>query len=294
MSLVEGHRRPEFQVSSCQQSQQFSSLIEPSGSGYLRVQNLSKEYILKTGKKLWAIEDVSFELNQNQIGVLLGPSGCGKSTILRMIAGLDIPTRGSFTLAGHSVKKPGRDRGMVFQQYTSFPWLTVQENVEYGLKLQGCPRSQRRQIADHFIEKVRLTQFRHAYPSQLSGGMQQRVAIARTLANQPEIVLMDEPFAALDAETRWQMQELLLTLVQEERLTVVLVTHDIDEALFLGDQIIFLSSHPGTVRQRFYPVWQQSGATRCKEDLHGTQAYIDMEKQLMQLMRQEAGVVGHA
>jgi NitT/TauT family transport system ATP-binding protein len=291
MHFTEAHLFPEPAPSIAAHALDAELAVEHDA--YLVAQSLAKEYQLKNGRALLAISDVSFSVQKNQICTLLGPSGCGKSTVLRMIAGLESITSGAITLAGKAVSQPGKERGMVFQQYTSFPWLTVQENVEYGLKIQGRSRKQRAQIASHFIEQVKLNKFRDAYPGQLSGGMQQRVAIARTLANQPEIVLMDEPFAALDAETRWQMQELLLSLVKDEHLTVILVTHDIDEALFLGDQIIFFSCQPGTVRQRFYPDWQQVCASRQKEEMHGTQMYIELEKQLMQMMRQEAGAVKH-
>src|SRR5690606_380800 len=153
----------------------------------------------------------------NELCVLLGPSGCGKSTVLRMVAGLEEPSEGMLRLDGREILAPGRDRGMVFQSYTSFDWLTVQENVEYGLRLNRIPKAQRRERAAHFIDLVNLTKFRDAYPSQLSGGMKQRVAIARTLANDPAILLMDEPFGALDAETRWTMQELLIRIVETSK-----------------------------------------------------------------------------
>ncbi len=183
---------------------------------------------------------------------------------------------------------PGRDRGMVFQSYTSFAWLTVKENVEYGLKVNGYNRAERRDIAHHFIDRVRLTKFKDAYPDQLSGGMRQRVAIARALANGPEILLMDEPFGALDPETRWQMQELLLDIVCEENMTVLMVTHDVDEALFLADNIVFLSSHPGTVREIIPTPRQGKAKPVTKEDMYEIPEYIDLQKRIMHLMREVA------
>lgn len=220
--------------------------------------------------------------------MLLGPSGCGKSTILRMAAGLESLSAGKILLSGHSITGPGRDRGMVFQSYTSFPWLTVKENVEYGLKVNGYNRAERRDIANHFIDRVRLTKFRDAYPDQLSGGMRQRVAIARALANGPEILLMDEPFGALDPETRWQMQELLLNIVCTENMTVLMVTHDVDEALFLADKIVFLSSHPGTVIEIIPTPRHGDAKPVTKEEMYEISEYIDLQKRILHLMREVA------
>jgi NitT/TauT family transport system ATP-binding protein len=169
------------------------------GAPKLTVRALSKEFELARGKWIRAVEDVSFDVAGNEICVLLGPSGCGKSTVLRMIAGLEEPTEGELLVDGRAVAGPGRDRGMIFQSYTSFDWLTVQENVEYGMRINGVGKTERRERAARFIDLVHLGKFRDAYPSQLSGGMKQRVAIARTLANDPAILLMDEPFGALDA-----------------------------------------------------------------------------------------------
>jgi NitT/TauT family transport system ATP-binding protein len=253
----------------------------------LTVASVSREYRIK-GRPIVAVQDVSFQVNEGEICVLLGPSGCGKSTLLRMIAGLLPVSSGEITLSGKTVMEPGRDRGMVFQSYTSFPWLTVQENVEYGLRINGSPSKIRREIASHFIDRVKLTPFKHAYPDQLSGGMRQRVAIARTLANGPEILLMDEPFGALDAETRWQMQELLLDIVHNEKVTALIVTHDVEEAIFLADHIVFLSSHPGTVREHIFIHPQATKHPKNREDIFESAYYIDLEKKIMRMMREEA------
>ncbi|MGB7416569.1 MAG: ABC transporter ATP-binding protein [Thermosynechococcaceae cyanobacterium] len=231
---------------------------------------------------------MAFDIQQSEIGILLGPSGCGKSTILRMVAGLESISAGQILLSGHPVTGPGRDRGMVFHGSTSFPWLTVKENVEYGLKVNGTPRAERRDIANHFIDRVRLTKFRDAYPDQLSGGMRQRVAIARAIANGPEILLMDEPFGALDPETRWQMQELLLDIVHTENMTVLMVTHDVDEALFLADKIVFLSSHPGTIKEIIPAPRQGEAKPVTKEGMYEISEYIDLQKRIMHLMREVA------
>jgi NitT/TauT family transport system ATP-binding protein len=236
---------------------------------------------------LVALDNVNFTLPERQVGVLLGPSGCGKSTLLRMVAGLDTPSSGEITLGGDLISDTGRDRGMVFQSYTSFPWLTVLQNVEYGLRTHGESLALREGTAHYFIERVGLTPFKDAYPDQLSGGMRQRVAIARALATYPRLLLMDEPFGALDAETRWQMQELLLEVVAKEKMTVLIVTHDIDEALFLGDSIIFLSRHPGRVREIFTPGFKSGARILRKEELYEQPGYRSLEKRIMHLMRDE-------
>jgi NitT/TauT family transport system ATP-binding protein len=254
---------------------------------FLAFSGVSKDYDQRGGARLRAIESVSFEVAEREVCVLLGPSGCGKSTLLRMVAGLDRPSEGLITLAGERIVGPSRDRGMVFQSYTSFPWLTVRQNVEFGLRVNGETLSIKEGLADHFIERVKLGAFRDAYPDQLSGGMRQRVALARALANYPRLLLMDEPFGALDAETRWQMQELLLDVVSQEAMTVLIVTHDIDEALFLGDRIVFLSRHPGRVREVLKPDFKQDGRLTTKEALYDAPGYHALEKHVMRLMREE-------
>ena len=254
----------------------------------LVLEHVSKEYPVRRGSSVVAVSDVSFDVVDNEVCVLLGPSGCGKTTILHMMAGLEDPTAGRLTLDGKEIIGPSRDRGMVFQGYTSFPWLTVEENVEYGMRLNRVPTDERRERVDFFINKVKLTRFRHAYPKQLSGGMKQRVAIARMLANSPEISLMDEPFGALDAETRWHMQELLLDIIDETQMTVVLVTHDIAEALFLADRIVFLSNHPGRLREILSMDFKQGRRITSKEELIETPGYIEIEREILHMMREEA------
>jgi NitT/TauT family transport system ATP-binding protein len=179
--------------------------------------------------------------------VLLGPSGCGKSTILRCVAGLDRPTSGEVLVNGKSVTEPGRDQNMVFQKYTSFPWLTVAGNIAYGVRLNDTPVAERQQIVTQLIQAVGLSGFEKAYPDTLSGGMQQRVAIARTLALRPEVILMDEPFGALDAQTRSDMQQLLLRIWEESASTILFVTHDVEEAIYLADRLYIVSPRPGTI-----------------------------------------------
>jgi ABC-type nitrate/sulfonate/bicarbonate transport system ATPase subunit len=222
----------------------------------ISVREVSRSFITAQGSCIEALHKVSFEVEDafsqdgrdvGEFRVLLGPSGCGKSTLLRMIAGLDRPDSGQVLVNGKPVDGPGRDRGMVFQKYTSFPWLTVADNIAYGPKINGVPPAEQRQIVDHLIEAIGLTGFEKSYPDTLSGGMQQRVAIARTLANRPQVILMDEPFGALDAQTRSDMQQLLLRMWDETASTILFVTHDVDEALYLADRVFIFSARPGTI-----------------------------------------------
>ena len=214
----------------------------------LRVENLSK--VCGNGnQQIHAISDVSLEIRQSEFVMIVGPSGCGKTTLINIIGGLEKASSGSVLLDGRQISGPGADRGMVFQGYSLFPWLTVQKNVEFGLKMKKLPADRRREIAGKYIELVGLKGFEKALPRQLSGGMKQRVAIARTLANEPEILLMDEPFGALDAQTRVVMQELLADISRRTNTTILFITHDIDEAVLLGDRIYVMSRRPGRIRE---------------------------------------------
>ena len=253
----------------------------------LEIRNVSKAFPLGGGKELLAVDGISFEVERNAICVLLGPSGCGKSTVLRMMAGLETPTNGEVAIGGKTVEGPGRDRGMVFQAYTSFDWLSVRKNVEFGMKINGVGAAERRERAAHFIDLVGLGKFADAFPSQLSGGMRQRVAIARTLANDPEVLLMDEPFGALDAETRWLMQELMIDVAEQTSATMVIVTHDLEEAIFLADKIVFLSSHPGRLKEEIVPEFKQGQRIADKERVVKMDGYGELEAHLMHMMREE-------
>jgi NitT/TauT family transport system ATP-binding protein len=222
----------------------------------LSVDGLCKSFVTPSGQKVEAIRDITFDIedvfsdDDKDIGefrVFLGPSGCGKSTILRIIAGLESPDKGTVTLQGSKIQGPGKDRGMVFQKYASFEWLTVQKNVEYGMKINGVDPKTRAEVAARLIKDVGLSGFENAYPQHLSGGMQQRVAIARTLAINPAVILMDEPFGALDAQTRGEMQSLLTDIWEKNASTVLFVTHDVEEAVFLADRIFIMSSRPGMI-----------------------------------------------
>ncbi len=212
------------------------------------IQAVSRVFETAKGQRTQALQPVDFEVRDNDFVTILGPSGCGKSTLLRIVAGLDHATSGRVLLDGVPVEGPGADRGMVFQSYTLFPWLTIEQNIRFGLRERGMPEAQQKERAAYFIAKVGLRGFEQHFPKQLSGGMQQRTAIARALANDPKILLMDEPFGALDNQTRVLMQELLLGIWEAERKTVLFVTHDIDEAIFMANRVAVFSARPGRIK----------------------------------------------
>jgi len=268
-------------------------MSESTISAGLIVDRVSKQFKNRRGDNLLAVDDVSFKVTPREVCVLLGPSGCGKSTVLRMIAGLETPTLGRISLDGEAVTGPGRERGMVFQGYTSFPWLTVEQNVAYGLKMVGDHTALWEGTVEHYLESVGLTRFAKSWPHQLSGGMRQRVAIARALASSPKLLLMDEPFGALDSETRWKMQELLLNVIRQEAMTVVMVTHDVEEALLLADKIIFLSSHPGRVADIIYPPFKSDTAVNSRATLRAHKDYVALESHILNLMREQGDKVEH-
>src|SRR5689334_2335588 len=215
----------------------------------LKIDQVSRTFPARQGNApTRALEPTDLSVGNNDFVTILGPSGCGKSTLLRIIAGLDRPTSGRVTIDGREVTGPGADRGMVFQSYTLFPWLTVRENIAFGLRERGIPQEERRKVADRYIDQVGLSGFESHWPKQLSGGMQQRTAIARALANDPKILLLDEPFGALDNQTRVLMQEMLLGIWERERKTVLFVTHDIEEAIFLGSRVLVMTARPGRIK----------------------------------------------
>ncbi len=214
----------------------------------LSIQGVSRTFTSHKGTSTQALLPVDFEVRENDFVTILGPSGCGKSTMLRIAAGLDFPTTGQVLLDGRAVDGPGADRGMVFQSYTLFPWLTVAQNIRFGLREKGVSEALQKERSDYFIAKVGLRGFENHFPKQLSGGMQQRTAIARALANDPKILHMDEPFGAHDNQTRVLMQELLLGIWEAERKTVMFVTHDIDEAIFMANRVAVFSARPGRIK----------------------------------------------
>jgi ABC-type nitrate/sulfonate/bicarbonate transport system ATPase subunit len=214
----------------------------------LSVRGVSRSFESAGRPPTVALQATDLDVTENDFITILGPSGCGKSTLLRIVAGLDKQSSGEAMLDGKRITGPGSDRGMVFQSYTLFPWLTVLDNVCFGLRERNLPRAQQLEIAQSFIQKVGLRGFESHYPKQLSGGMQQRTALARALANNPRMLLMDEPFGALDHQTRELMQELLLGIWEAEKKTVLFVTHDIDEAVFMGSRVVVMSARPGRIK----------------------------------------------
>ncbi len=214
----------------------------------LDVQHLNK-FFGAPPRRTTALKDINFQTHRREFLCIVGPSGCGKTTLVRILAGLEEKNSGQVLLQGKAVTEPGSDRGMVFQGYTLFPWLTVKKNVMFGLEVNGRGKDEAERQALQWLQLIGLERFADAYPNQLSGGMKQRVAIVRALANQPPILLMDEPFGALDAQTRCRMQAHLLEIWRKIDITIVFITHDLDEAIFLADRILVLSAHPGEVRE---------------------------------------------
>ena len=258
----------------------------------LELKELGITYLRSDGVGTEAVRDVSLQIHDKpgvgEIVVFLGPSGCGKSTILKAVAGLLRPTKGSVEVDGKPVEGVGRDRGMVFQAYTSFGWLTVRENVEYGLKLQGVPAAERRKQGEKVLEQVGLHDFADRFPKDLSGGMKQRVAIARTLVNRPRVVLMDEPFGALDPQTRWGMQGLLLDVSKSEDNTILFVTHDVSEAVYLADTVYVLSPRPARILHRVeVPEFEERSIA-----LKSAAEFRAVEKKLLDLLYQTAPAAG--
>ena len=231
---------------------------------YISVADVSKTYTQK-GKTFHALNHVSLEIEKGELICLLGPSGCGKTTLLNAIAGFEHPDSGSITVDGEAVTKPVPSRVTVFQHYGLLPWQTVEKNVMFGLDAQGVPKEEAKQRADHFIEMVGLEKFIHHRPAQLSGGMQQRVSIARALAVDPEVIFMDEPFGALDAITRIKLQDDLLHIVKTQHKTVVFVTHDIEEAVYLADRIVVMTPNPGRIKE-IIPVHLGEQRDRTRDD----------------------------
>ncbi|HEY9877166.1 MAG TPA: ABC transporter ATP-binding protein, partial [Leptolyngbyaceae cyanobacterium] len=213
---------------------------------HLQISNLYKQFPTRNGA-LTALKDINMRVETGEFICAVGASGSGKSTLLRLVAGLETPTSGEITVDGVPVAGPGADRGMVFQHYTLYPWMTVQKNVEFGPKLQGLSAKEQRERASHYLDVVGLAQFSRALPKELSGGMKQRVAIARALACHPKILLMDEPFGALDIQTKETMQQFTLNLWKRLGISILMITHDVSEAVFLSQRIYIMSARPGTV-----------------------------------------------
>lgn len=232
-----------------------------------------------------AVEDASLSVAENEFVSLVGPSGCGKSTLLRAAAGLEQPTRGEIRVDGKLIDQPGADRGMVFQAYTLFPWLTVRENIRFSLKKSLLTNADKDERVNRYIQLIGLDGFENSYPNQLSGGMRQRVAIARALVYQPRILLMDEPFGALDAQTRMLMQELLLEVWENQRSTVLFVTHDVEEAILLSDRIFVMTARPGHIKA---VVEVDLPRPRSLLELESSPEFAAYKRRLLELVREEA------
>ncbi|MFN8489457.1 MAG: ABC transporter ATP-binding protein [Caldilineaceae bacterium] len=249
----------------------------------LQVSNISMKFRTRRGAEVTAVDNLSLAVGDREFISIVGPSGCGKSTLLRAIAGLVEPLAGEVLLDGRRIEGPSAERGMVFQSYTLFPWLTVRGNVEFGSRLKAMPATQRAKIAQEYIEMMGLKGFEHHYPKELSGGMMQRVAIARALANDPEVLLMDEPFGALDAQTRIIMQELLINLWQHTPKTVLFVTHDIDEAIFLSQRVYIMTARPGRIKQTL----EVNLPHPRKLDLLTDPVFVEMKRAVLSSIREE-------
>lgn len=221
----------------------------------IRFEGVTKTFSVRDPKQkeatqaFTAVKELDFAVREGELMTIVGPSGCGKSTLLDLISGLSSPTHGRILMDGQLITGPGLDRGIVFQQYALFPWKTARGNIEFGLEAKGVPKQERREQVEHFLSLVGLSQFADRYPHELSGGMKQRVAIARSLAFNPDVLLMDEPFAALDAQTRESLQSELLRIWQKTNKTIIFITHGIDEAVYLGERVVVLTPGPGTVRK---------------------------------------------
>jgi ABC-type nitrate/sulfonate/bicarbonate transport system ATPase subunit len=249
----------------------------------LEVREICKSYSNR-GKELVVLEKINLQLDPREFVCLVGVSGCGKSTLLNIVAGLTTPSAGQVLVDGQAVTgRPGSDRGMVFQGYTLYPWLTVSQNIAFGLQLRKMSKAEQRERVAYYLNVVGLTQFAKAYPKQLSGGMKQRVAIARALANEPEVLLMDEPFGALDAQTKEQMQQFLLELWEQTHTTVLMITHDVEEAIFLSQRIYVMSSHPGRLQLEI-PV--HLPANRHLE-IKLSSEFVEIKRQILHALRGE-------
>ncbi|MDD2932642.1 MAG: ABC transporter ATP-binding protein [Methylotenera sp.] len=257
----------------------------------LRIQNVRKTFPMKsvkghpqTGNDFIAVDNVSLDVKEGEFVVIVGPSGCGKSTLLDLLAGLTKPTSGQILLDNKPITGPALDRGIVFQQYALFPWLTALGNIEFGLEAKGVPAKQRRETARHFLDLVGLSKFENHHPNELSGGMKQRVAIARSLAYNPDVLLMDEPFAALDAQTREGLQAELLKIWEKSGKTIIFITHGIDEAVYLGQRVAVMTSWPGRIKE----IIDIPDTLRSKdEDVRSTAEFGQLRHQIWSLLREE-------
>lgn len=248
--------------------------------GRVEISHISREFIKEDGDRVVALSDINLSIADDEFVSFVGPSGCGKTTLLRIIAGLDKASSGEVRVDGSLITGPGQKVGMVFQEYSLFPWRNVLSNVAFGLQMRGIPKEERQEIARKYISLVGLSQFEQSYPYELSGGMRQRVAIARALATDPDLLLMDEPFGALDAQTRNHMQCELLDIWETKKKTILFVTHSCDEAVFLSDRVVVLSPRPGVIREIInIPISRPRDRTN-KE-------FIDLRRCLLEMIDEE-------
>ncbi|QHW31032.1 ABC transporter ATP-binding protein [Paenibacillus rhizovicinus] len=246
--------------------------------------NRNLTHLKENQQPVSALQDISLEVRQGEFMVIVGPSGCGKSTLLDLLAGLTKPNNGQILLDGRPIEGPDLDRGIVFQQYALFPWKTALANVEFGLETKGVPRRERKETAREFIRLVGLAGFEHRYPHELSGGMKQRIAIARSLAYDPEVLLMDEPFAALDAQTRETLQSELLRIWEATRKTIIFITHGIEEAVYLGQRVAVMTSRPGRIKEIIEVPFE---ARTSEEDLRSNPEFVRIRHQIWDLLKDE-------
>jgi NitT/TauT family transport system ATP-binding protein len=257
--------------------------MSDAGKGFIDVRNVGVQFGVK-GAMVQAVKDVSLRVQPSEFVSLIGPSGCGKSTILSIVAGFLNPSTGEALLDGVPITRPGSERGVVFQQYSLFPWLSVRDNVEFGLRMEGVPKSKREQSARTLLNLAGLLAFENHYPDQLSGGMKQRIGIVRALATSPQVLLMDEPFGALDTQTRVVMQEILTNMWQQFRISVLFITHDIDEAIFLSDRIYVMTSRPGRIKAEITVPLPRPRTAAMTE----TRDFVELVHRLKGLIRAES------
>ncbi|SAK84651.1 ABC transporter [Caballeronia catudaia] len=258
-------------------------------SASIDVRKVAKGYRVNQRNRFAVLDDVSFHVTAGEFVSLVGPSGCGKTTLLDLVGGLTLPDAGEILIDGRKVEGPGLDRGIVFQQYALFPWKTALGNVAFGLEAKGIAKTERDARARRFLELVGLSEFVDRYPHQLSGGMKQRVAIARSLAYEPDVLLMDEPFAALDAQTRESLQDELLRIWKRTGTTIVFITHSIDEAIYLGQRVLVMAASPGRITH-VLPVNVPKSDT--SEDVRATPEFVRLRHEIWQLIRSRRGA-GH-
>ena len=255
----------------------------PSREAKIEISNLSHAF-LRRGRSLVVLRDIDLSIHDGEIVSIVGPSGCGKTTLLNLVAGFDRPMRGSISVGGQALRGPGPDRGVVFQDYALFRWLSVRKNVEFGLKMRGVPARRRQEIADYYVKLVGLSKFSDRYPYELSGGMKQRVAIARVFANESDILLMDEPFASLDAQTREIMQEELLQLWSKTGKTILFITHSVDEAIFISTRVVVMTARPGRIKKIIEIVLP---ADRFNYHVRISPEFITVKGTVLDLVREE-------